>query len=198
MSYLEEGDQKFVAGLLADGEVRLWWTEGENERRERVRVEDGRVTTLAVGRTGTVIAGTDKGEVLHWELGESARLTDVTPTGSPVTALAYLIGNRTFITGGADGRVSAWFQAPVGPNGDLAMVRGGEFEPQGSPVTAIAPSGRDRSFATASADGRIVLRHQTSGRTLVTLEGTGGRRWQGRDQVELQAAWRYHDRVHAR
>jgi phosphate transport system permease protein len=54
------------------------------------------------------------------------------------------------------------------------MVRGVELESQGSPITAIAASGRDRSFATASADGRVILRHQTSGRTLLTLAGASG------------------------
>ena len=54
------------------------------------------------------------------------------------------------------------------------MVRAAEFEPQGAAITAIAASTRDRTFATAGADGRIVLRHQTSGRTLVDAAGHGG------------------------
>ena len=174
VSYLEEGDQKIVAGQLSDTEIRAQWKDGEEERQATVRVGSGAIASLAVGRTGTVIAGTDKGEVYHWELGESARLTDVSPLGAPVTALAFVLGSRTFIAGTADGRVSAWFQAPVGADGNLAMVRAIEFESQGSPVTAIAASSRDRSFATGSADGRIMLRHQTSGRTLATLSGTSG------------------------
>jgi phosphate transport system permease protein len=174
VSYLEEGDRKVAAGQISDREIKAWWMEGDTERQEMVHVSSGTITALAVGRTGTLIAGTDRGEVFHWELGEAARLSDVSPIGSPVTALAYVIGNRTFIAGGADGRVSAWFQAPVGPNGDPAMVRAVDFASQGSPVTAIAASSRDRSFATGSADGRILLRHQTSGRTLVTLSGVGG------------------------
>jgi phosphate transport system permease protein len=171
IAYLEEGENKFVAAQLGDAEVKAWWTEGGAERQEALQVSGGRITALAVGRTGTVIAGTDKGEVFHWELGEAARLTDVSPIGAPVTALAYLLGNRTFVAGSADGRVSAWFRAPVGEGGDPAMVRAIEFEPQRSPVTAIAASSRDRSFATGSADGRVMLRHQTSGRTLATVPG---------------------------
>ena len=45
-------------------------------------------------------------------------------------------------------------------------------EPQGSAVIAFAPSPRDRSFAAAGADGFIVLRHQTSERTLARMRGT--------------------------
>jgi phosphate transport system permease protein len=55
----------------------------------------------------------------------------------------------------------------------MAMVRAAEFESQGAAVTAIAVSTRDRSFATGGADGRILLRHQTSGRTLASMSGTG-------------------------
>jgi phosphate transport system permease protein len=174
VSYLEEGDQKIVAGQLSDSEIRAQWVDGGEPRQATLHTSGGAISGLAVGRTGTVIAGTDKGEVFHWELSDVARLTDVSPLGSPVTALAYVIGNRSFIAGTADGRVSAWFQAPVGADGNLAMVRAVDFEPQGSPVTAIAASSRDRSFATGSADGRVVLRHQTSGRTLLTLAGTSG------------------------
>ncbi len=48
-----------------------------------------------------------------------ARLTDVSPSGrrrSP--RCVTCIGNRTFIAGTADGRVSAWFRAPVGADGN--------------------------------------------------------------------------------
>ncbi len=172
ISYLEEGDDKIVAGQVGDADISVSWTEGGNEKKELVRVGNGRFTSLAVGRTGALIAGTDHGEVFHWELGDAARLTDISPIGAPVTAVAYLLGNRSFVVGGADGRVSAWFQAPVGESGDLAMVRATEFESQGSAITAIAASSRDRSFATGSADGRVVLRHQTSARTLATVPGT--------------------------
>jgi phosphate transport system permease protein len=171
VSYLEEGDRKIVAGQVSDDEISAWWTDAGAEHQAVVRVTAGNVTAIGVSRTGALIAGTDAGQVFHWEFGDAARLTDVSTIGSPVTALTYLIGNRTFVVGSQDGRVSAWFQAPVGAAGDLAMVRAVEFERQGTPITAIAASTRDRSFATGSADGRIVLRHQTSGRTLVTLPG---------------------------
>jgi phosphate transport system permease protein len=173
VSYLEEGERKFVAGQVSDNEVALWWTdEGGEERRAFVRAGDGqKVTTVRVGRTGTAIAGTDQGQVYHWLLGETATLSDVSPVGaSPITALEYIIGNNTFIAGTGDGHVSAWFRAPVTEESQ-AMVRAAEFAPQGAAVTAIAASTRDRTFATAGSDGRVLLRHQTSGRTLATIAG---------------------------
>ncbi len=174
VSYLEQGERKFVAGQVADADVALWWLDdGGAERREVVRVPDGqKVTAVRVGRTGTAIAGTDGGKVYHWLLGEAATLTDVSSVGtSAVTALEYMIGNNTFIAGTRDGTVSAWFRAPVVADGDLAMVRASEFELQGSAVTAIAASTRDRTFATAGSNGHVLLRHQTSGRTLAALPG---------------------------
>ena len=135
VSYLEEGDRKFVAGQVSDNEVALWWLDdGGEERRALVRAGDGhKVTAVRVGRTGTAIAGTDRGEVYHWLLGETATLTDVSPVGaSPITALEYIIGNNTFIAGTGDGQVSAWFRAPVtrrelrpwsGPRSSLRRAR---------------------------------------------------------------------------
>ncbi len=175
LSYLEEGERKFVAGQVSPSEMALWWIdEGAAERRAVVGVGTGEtITAVRVGRTGTAIAGTDKGKVYHWRLQEEATLTDVSPVSdSAVTALEYMIGNNTFIAGTADGRLSAWFRAPANPDGDYGMVRAAEFEPQGARVTAIAASTRDRTFATGSDDGRIVLRHQTSNRTLTRIDGT--------------------------
>ena len=175
VSYVEEGDNKFVAGQFANNEIRVWWSGPSGPATEAVVhvAAEETVTALRVGATGTVIAGTDRGDVYHWELGDSATLTDVAKTSpSPVTALNYVIGNHTFVVGTQDGRLSAWFRAPVTPEGTLGMVRAAEFGSHGSPITDIAASTRDRTFAAASADGRIVLRHQTSGRTLLTLAGT--------------------------
>jgi phosphate transport system permease protein len=176
VAYLEEGERKFVAGQVSDTAIALWWTdEGGEERRALVQVESGRrVTAVRVGRTGTAIAGTDRGEVYHWLLGETAVLSDVSPVrNSPITALEYMIGNNTYIAGTEDGQVSAWFRAPVGESGDQGMVRAMEFAAQSAAVTAIAASTRDRSFATGGSDGRVILRHQTSGRTLTTVPGAG-------------------------
>jgi phosphate transport system permease protein len=175
VSYLEEDGRKFVAGQVSPSEVALFWVDdSEAERRAVVAVASGQtITALRVGRTGTAIAGTDRGRVYHWQLEEAATLTDASPVAdSAVTALEYMIGNNTFIAGTADGRLSAWFRAPANPDGEYGMVRAAEFEPQGAAVTAIAASTRDRTFATGGADGRVLLRHQTSNRTLTRIAGT--------------------------
>jgi phosphate transport system permease protein len=175
VSYVEEDDNKILAGQVQDDAIKFWLAGPSGDAREStVSVAPGqRITALRVGRTGTAIAGTDSGEVYHWELGEQPILTDVAKAGaSPVTALSYVIGGHTFIAGTEDGHLSAWFRAPVTAEGTLGLVRAADFAAQGSAITDIAASTRDRTFAAASADGRIVLRHQTSGRTLLTLPGT--------------------------
>jgi phosphate transport system permease protein len=170
VSYAQDGDRRIVAGQIADDAVAMSWTDGDENREEFLRVPAGKVTALAAGQTGTVIAGTDGGKVYRWELGEHAMLTDVSNVSAePVTALSYLVGARTFVAGTRDGHVSAWFRAPVGADESLGMVRAHEFESQGTAIVSISASSRDRTFATADATGGIVVRHQTSGRTLLTI-----------------------------
>ncbi len=147
VSYIEDGDNKFVAGQVVDNEVKLWWSGAVDPPKEAVvRVADGhKVTSLKVGRAGTAIAGTDRGAVYHWELGDTATLTDVATTGSrPVTALSYVIGGHTFVVGTDDGTLSAWFRAPVAADGSLGLVRAVDFE-----LAGIADH-RHRSFDSRS------------------------------------------------
>jgi phosphate transport system permease protein len=95
---------------------------------------------------------------------------------SAITALEWVLGGNSFVAGSADGELSGWFRTPVGAGGDLAMVRAHHFAPQSAAVVAIAMSSRERSFATLGEDGGLVLRHQTSERTLASLPRTPGAR----------------------
>ena len=174
VAYLEEGEQKFVAAQTSDSDVALWWTDsGGTTHQQVVPAGGGLVTAIGVGRTGTAFAGNDRGEIHVWELGDTAERVDTVSVGTAaITSLGYVIGERTLIAGTADGKVSAWFRAPTGAEDTLKLVRAAEFEPQGAAITGMVASTRDRTFATASADGEVVLRHQTSGRTLLRLSGT--------------------------
>jgi phosphate transport system permease protein len=164
-----------VAAVVGDGEIAVSLARGgDAARRETLRVGAGeRITAIALGRTDSLVAGTDRGQVYHWQLGDTARLTSVSPTGgSPVTALEWLIGGATFVAGSEDGNVTAWFATRLREeDDDTAMVRAHVFEGQGSPVRAIAASTRDKSFVTVGEDGRAVVRYLTSERTLLALAG---------------------------
>jgi phosphate transport system permease protein len=170
-----DDDRTTVAAVVGDAEIGVSMAEGDGEaRRETLHVAAGeRITALALGRSDSLAAGTDRGQVYHWELGEPSRLTSVSPTGaSPITALEWLIGGATFVAGSEDGNVSAWFATRLREDDEnTSMVRAHVFEGQGSPVRAIAASTRDKSFVTVGEDGRAVVRYLTSERTLLALSG---------------------------
>ncbi|MFB3855101.1 MAG: ABC transporter permease subunit [Vicinamibacterales bacterium] len=170
VSYDEHDGIKHVASLLSDREVSIWRSEeGETPRSATVSVGPGQaVTQVRVGRGGVTVAATSRGRLYRWELdGETPVLTDVSPVTDTdaITALEFVIGGNSIVAGTSRGEVSSWFRAPVRGGGE-AMVRAHDFEPQGSAVVAFGMSPRDRSFAAAGSDGSIVLRHQTSERTL--------------------------------
>jgi phosphate transport system permease protein len=172
IAYREQDDLSFVAALVADGELRCWWRQGEGDARTAtVRIDSPEVITdVRVGRAGTLIAGTTTGHVYHWELADELRLTDVSQaSAAAITALAWMPGGNSWIVGSADGAVTGWFRAPTGDGGPLSAVRVHQFEPHRSPVVAIATSTRDRSFATVDRDRHLILRHQTSERVLARL-----------------------------
>jgi phosphate transport system permease protein len=134
------------------------------------------VSEVRVGRHGAVVAGTTNGWLYHWifDAGDDTpRLTDqVLVGGDAVTALEFLIGGNSLVVGTASGEVTSWFRATMSDGGE-ALVKAHTFEPQGAAVSAFAPSPRERSFAAAGADGSLVLRHQTSERTLAVVPGAG-------------------------
>jgi phosphate transport system permease protein len=172
VDYLEQDGRKFVAGIVSDDTIATWRTdEAGVEHRALVTVAAGqRVTHVRVGRNGAVVAATDKGRMYHWLFDEDGpRLTDVSPVAAePITAMEFLIGGSSVVVGTGSGAVTSWFRATMA-DGREAMIRAHVFEPQGSAVRAFAVSPRERSFAAAGSDGSLVLRHQTSERTLVRL-----------------------------
>ena len=177
VSYLEESDgMRYVAAIVGDHDVALWRADDAGETRQAVvPVENGRtVTHVSVGRRGAIAAATDTGHVYHWVFDEDApRLTDVVTVASePITALEFLIGGTSLVVGTASGEISSWFRAAAG-DGPEKLIRAHTYEPQGSAVIAFAPSPRERSFAATGADGALVLRYQTSERTLARLPGVG-------------------------
>ncbi len=176
VSYTEHEGVKLVAALVGEREVAYWWTDTEGaEHRARLEVPSAAITELQMSRSGAVIAGTSQGKVYHWSAPPDLQLTDVSPVDDqPITALEWLLGGGSFVAGTASGAVSSWFRAPIDAEGTLAMVRAHDFERQGSAVVGFAVSGRDRSFASLGADGAVLLRHQTSERTLASLPPRAG------------------------
>ena len=142
---------------------------------------DGEITALRLdGRGEDLFIGTSQGRVLHYDLREKGSptvmeaITVGTTPGTPITALGFLLGDRTLVAGDAAGRVSTWQVVPPPQGGDRRLTRVYEFKPHAGPVVAISASKRDKGFVTADATGQLHLNYATSGQTLLSPKAPGG------------------------
>jgi phosphate transport system permease protein len=175
VTYYEDAGRKYVAAIVGDAELALWKTDDAGtEHRAKASAPAGEhLLHVRVGRNDAVIAASESGHLYHWVYSEDEPvLTDVSSVAAePITALEFLLGGTSIVAGTASGQVTSWFRGTIG-DGREAMFKAHTYEPQGAAVIAFAPSPRDRSFAAAGSDGSIVLRHQTSERTLARLSDT--------------------------
>jgi phosphate transport system permease protein len=136
---------------------------------------EGEITALGLDRRAEdLFIGTSRGQVVRYDLREKASPTvaeavTVSP-GVAVTALAFLLGDRTLVVGDHAGGVSSW--QILWPQGRLTRIY--QFEDHPGPVIAISGSGRDKGFVTADAAGGLHLHYGTSGKTLLSMRAGGG------------------------
>ena len=178
VAYQEREGWQAVAGLVGDGEIAVMRRnadEGADQRLTLRSREGEKITVLALGRTETLAAGTDSGNVYLWELDSDGKLAaNVSASSRPITALDYSLGSNSLIVGDAAGTLSAWFRVRLKDDEpELSLVRAHDYAGQGQSIVAIAQSARDRSFATLGADGSLVLRHLTSERSVLSFPATG-------------------------
>ncbi|HEX9898412.1 MAG TPA: ABC transporter permease subunit [Candidatus Methylomirabilis sp.] len=140
---------------------------------------EGQITALALdGRRDDLFVGTSSGELVRVDLREPGdprvgRAVQVTSNpGTGVTALGFLLGDRTLILGDAAGGVSTW-QSLQHDGGERRLVRIHEFARHPGPVVAIQASPRDKGFLTADGSGTVRLHYGTSGKTLLTVQAGG-------------------------
>ncbi|HJS58866.1 MAG TPA: ABC transporter permease subunit [Vicinamibacteria bacterium] len=177
VAYDEKDGRKLVVGVAGDDEIQFYRTDDEaGEHRGILKTRDEeRVTRVRIGRSDTLIAATERGNLYHWELTPEVRLTEVARVSDePITAVEMSLGNITALVGDAKGNISAWFRVRVrDEDTELRFVRAHTYPSQGAAIAAIGPSTRDKSFVTAGGDGSLVLRHMTSERSLVSFPATG-------------------------
>ncbi|HKZ06055.1 MAG TPA: ABC transporter permease subunit, partial [Methylomirabilota bacterium] len=142
---------------------------------------EGEITALRLdGRGEDLFVGTSQGRVLRYDVRDRANLTameSVTtgPTaGPPITALGFLLGDRTLVVGDARGFVSTWQVVTPPQGGDRRLTRVYDFAPHPGPVVAISASKRDKGFVTADASGQLHVNYGTSGETLISPRAPGG------------------------
>lgn len=191
MAYQSTDSDVRVAALLQD--QHLWLTTSRTASRPDgtvaasiVQVDltpniSRRVTALALASRAELLAvGTEGGKVYHFDLREPAKpgLVDTVQASEgneAITALAYLMGDRGLVVGGASGQLAVWM--PVrehAATNTTHMTRIHRFAPHQRAVTGITISQRDKGFITTDAEGEIRLHHSTSEQTLLTLDPQQG------------------------
>ena len=149
----------------------------------------GDITALAIDQRGDdLFIGTTAGEILGLDLrdktapkfrGSPARIVDIEAAGPAaqanlgesgvaVSALEFLIGDRTLVAGDSAGGISTWQMLREGGT-TLHLVRVNVFQPHASRIVAISPSRRDKGFLTMDALGGIHLNYGTTGKTLIQM-----------------------------
>ncbi len=191
LAYQSTDSEVRIAALLED--QHLWLTTSRTVSRpdgttvaSTTQVDltsgiPGRVTALTLAsRTELLAVGTEDGKVYHFDLRDTAKpllaeTTQASEQSKPITALAYLMGDRSLVVGDAAGQVVVWMPVRAHPGTNQThMTNVHRFLPHQSAVTEITISQRDKGFITTDAEGGIRLHHSTSAQTLLTLAPQGG------------------------
>ena len=145
------------------------------------RLEGANVTAIELDSyLENLYVGTDNGKLFHWDVSDKSkpeflRAIDATENSeTAITALGFLLGDRSLVIGDEAGQVSVWFEVPdkTSPTGDF-LKKIHEFDPLELPVTQIAASARDRGFLASDAGGNINVYHATSNQKVAELKGGG-------------------------
>jgi phosphate transport system permease protein len=136
---------------------------------------DGEITALRLDARGDdLVIGTSRGALVRYDVRDRSNpvaAETVTLGRAAVTALTFLIGDRTLVAGDAAGAVSSWQVVPPPTGGAAVLTRINDLESHAAPVVAISASRRDKGFVSADAAGSLKLHYATSGQTLLTFGG---------------------------
>ncbi|MBF0537099.1 MAG: ABC transporter permease subunit [Nitrospirae bacterium] len=185
-----------VAAITTKGEVLLNIHEQKHSLIDEGTTETFKhdLTTQLNGDIPTAIAidqrlenlyvGTQMGLLYHWDIRDASappttlRVASVKDT-SAITALGFLVGQRSLIVGRKSGDVSVWFpvsdqERPGAPKsneagGQKQLTRVHVFEPHKAAVVMLVPTKRNRSFLSVDTTGDVILHHSPTTKTLLRL-----------------------------
>ncbi|MGH7819149.1 MAG: ABC transporter permease subunit, partial [Candidatus Binatia bacterium] len=151
---------------------------GETSRKAERSVLDlstaGEISALAVdGRGDDLFVGTGAGEVLRIDLRTAeprvSSPRSLAPSGTPITLLGFVLGDRTLVVGDAAGAVSSWQLLP-GSDGESELVKVHAFRRHPAGVSKFSPSRRHKGFWTGDAAGELRFHYATTGQTLLAFD----------------------------
>ncbi len=190
LAYRETDSGPIAAALTGSGRLfltkmqeseagGLFALETETELLQAEVIDEGveALSVLLLDDLGeTLLGGTKDGRLLYWDIQDirNPRLMGMYSAGTAITALSYLIGDRSIVVGTERGTVSVWMSVidpDVGGDPRLQKIR--DFASHDGAVTAISPSLRDKGFLTTDASGGVALHHSTSSQTLIQIPGNG-------------------------
>lgn len=183
-AYTSGGELLFVA--TSESEDGLGFSDPENPSGNVTHnltstLEGSKVTALELDYyLDNLYVGTDNGKLFHWDISDKGNpvfLRAIDAAENPdtaITALAFLLGDRSLVVGDEAGRVSVWFEVPdkTSPTGAI-LKRIHQLSPFELPVTQITGSSRDRGLIAGDTAGNINLYHATSNQKLAQLKGDG-------------------------
>lgn len=148
----------------------------------------GAPSALRVGGDGTVVVGTQGGEVEVWRPGQAQPQARWTAHSGAVSSLSGIAGG-TIVSGGADGGVRSW-RVPQGGAGRSFAESGQRvsavlLRPDGSRALAAGADGAVRVFDTGS--GRELARLISTDTGWIVVDGAG--RFDGTEQAFQDVVW---------
>jgi len=167
------GPRTLIVHTVSETKALIGGTRREESTQTLEVPIDGEITALRLDARGDdLVLGTSGGLLVRYDLRDRGNPRAADPAKAaraPVTALTFLLGDRTLVAGDARGGVSSWQIVPPPTGGAAILTRINRFAPHGAPVIAISSSRRDKGFVTADAAGGVSLHYGTSGRTLLSF-----------------------------
>jgi len=172
--------QRGTLAVVLTGQGRLWYTATPFATAPVALNDHGAEPVKALifdSRGETLSIGTAAGNLYHYDVREGTQPSpietiSVAPAGTSVTALSYLIGDRSLAIGTSAGDVSVWMPVRQAQESSITRLRLiHQFDAHPSPVTGISSSLRDKGFITGDAQGNLFVHYATSAQTLLKLQG---------------------------
>ncbi len=167
-----------AAAQLADGSVVALRREStENAFTGEVDSSEERMTFAAVPALTTLLldtehrnlfGGTASGELYWWQLdaGPGAAPDRARAGSSAITAMTFLIGDRSLVVGQRSGAISVWFPVRQADDTTFHLTRIRDFPAHDAAIVQIEPSKRNRTFLVSDAGGTLGFYFSTTARTL--------------------------------